>query len=177
MALALPTKKDEAIPVPTEWEWNTFFAVPRFRSTPDPPACLSNPFVRPPRLCLTLRRLSSSSRILPRHPCRKCIYVLCKASNRRWPREPDARRVINTDALVPSPSPNSTPSPPLSPIAPMSLTLSLFLLSYLSTFSSTQLRRSPIDHRPSSRFHNFIAMRGFAREQVNYVRTHRCYAQ
>lgn len=39
-------------------------------------------------------------RILPRRPYRKCIYVLCKAGNRRWPREPDARRVINTDALV-----------------------------------------------------------------------------
>lgn len=139
------------------------------------PSSSSLPYTSPAFILLCRSSPPTSSRILPRHPCRKCIYVLCKVSTRRWPREPDARRVINTDALVPSPY--STPSPPLSPIAPMSLTLSLFLHSFLSTFSSTQLRRSPIDHRPSSRFHNFIAMRGFAREQVNYVRMHRCYAQ
>lgn len=39
-------------------------------------------------------------RLLPRCPYAKCIYVLCKASNRRWPRQPDAHCVINTDALV-----------------------------------------------------------------------------
>lgn len=43
---------------------------------------------------------ASVRRLLPRRPYAKCIYVLCKASNRRWPREPDAHCVINTDALV-----------------------------------------------------------------------------
>lgn len=30
-------EEEEEIPVPTEWELNTFSAVPRFRSAPDPP--------------------------------------------------------------------------------------------------------------------------------------------
>lgn len=63
-------------------------------------------------------------RILPRHPYRKCIYVLCKAGNRRWPREPDARRVINTDALVLS----------LSSTLPPSLFLSLCSTLFHTTF-------------------------------------------
>lgn len=53
----------------------------------------------------------SSARLLSRRPYTKCIYVLCKASNRRWPREPDAQCVINTDALV-------VPFPPSSPPVP-----------------------------------------------------------
>ena len=91
----------------------------RFRFRPSRNGTRSSPFLAVPRrssfsirvnhplrLCLTLCRLSSFFlaptflRILPRRPYRKCIYVLCKAGNRRWPREPDARRVINTDALV-----------------------------------------------------------------------------
>lgn len=76
---------------------------PRQILPPAPPASFHHPLLR---LCLALCRLSSFFlaptffRILPRRPYRKCIYVLCKAGNRRWPREPDARRVINTDALV-----------------------------------------------------------------------------
>lgn len=53
----------------------------------------------------------SSVRLPSRHPYAKCIYVLCKASNRRWPREPDAQCVINTDALVVSFPPSSPPVP------------------------------------------------------------------
>lgn len=73
------------------------------------------PLVRsPPRPPLTLgRTLRRSLRcVFPsRHPYAKCIYVLCKASNRRWPREPDAQCVINTDALVVSFPPSSPPVP------------------------------------------------------------------
>lgn len=75
---------------------------------PDPP-----PYVFPPILPYVLLRALllhfigrsdltkvSSARLPSRRPNAKCIYVLCKASNRRWPREPDAQCVINTDALV-----------------------------------------------------------------------------
>ena len=110
-----------------------FLAVPRFRSAPDPPACPSR-VNHPLRLCLTLCRLSSFFlaptflRILPRRPYRKCIYVLCKAGNRRWPREPDARRVINTDALV---------------LRSLSLSLSLSLSSFLILFISFSFHFAP----------------------------------
>ena len=115
-----------------------FLAVPRFRSAPDPPACPSR-VNHPLRLCLTLCRLSSFFlaptflRILPRRPYRKCIYVLCKAGNRRWPREPDARRVINTDALV---------------LRSLSLSLSHPSLSFpfLSLFISRRIRRFEFFH-------------------------------
>lgn len=50
----------------------------------------------------------SSARLPSRRLYAKCIYVLCKASNRRWPREPDAQCVINTDALVVPFPPSST---------------------------------------------------------------------
>lgn len=100
---------EEEIPVPTEWESNTFLAVPRFRSAPDPPsppppylpATPSYTFSTAP-FSYALSDLSkvSSARLPSRRPYAKCIYVLCKASNRRWPREPDAQCVINTDALV-----------------------------------------------------------------------------
>lgn len=93
-------KKEEAkeeIPVPAKWESNTFFAVPRFRSAPDPPFLPSR---SPSRLVLILCWPSSRVFLPSRYPDAKCIYVLCKTSNRRWPREPDAYCVINTDALV-----------------------------------------------------------------------------
>lgn len=62
---------EEEIPVPTEWESNTFSAVPRFRSAPDPPPYLpSTSLIRsPPRPSppLTLRRTSRRSlrRVFP----------------------------------------------------------------------------------------------------------------
>lgn len=96
------------------------FAVPRFRSAPDPPPYVSLP--TPTLSYVLLRALLlhfigrsdltkvSSVRLPSRRPNAKCIYVLCKASNRRWPREPDAQCVINTDALV-------VPFPPSSPFA------------------------------------------------------------
>ena len=87
-------------------------------------------------------------RILPRHPYRKCIYVLCKASNRRWPREPDARRVINTDALVPSLS-SSLPFPLLYP---------LFI----------SFRCSPLSSFFSSRNHWITVVCSFRTSQVCY---------
>lgn len=97
---------EEEIPVPTEWESNTFSAVPRFRSAPDPPTLpslhLSYTFSSAPPPSYTSSDLPkvSSARLPSRRLYAKCIYVLCKASNRRWPREPDAQCVINTDALV-----------------------------------------------------------------------------
>lgn len=105
---------EKEIPVPTEWESNTFSAVPRFRSAPDPPPYLppSRTFSSAPS-SYTWSDLTkvSSVRLPSRHPYAKCIYVLCKASNRRWPREPDAQCVINTDALVVSFPPSSPPVP------------------------------------------------------------------
>lgn len=105
---------EKEIPVPTEWESNTFSAVPRFRSAPDPP-----PYLSPSRTFSTVPSSYTSSdltkvssaRLPSRRPYAKCIYVLCKASNRRWPREPDAQCVINTDALVVSFPPSSPPVP------------------------------------------------------------------
>lgn len=155
MALALSTegRKRRRFRFRPEWEWNTFLAVPRFRSAPDPPACPSSivilffdfalhfagsPSLTPssvplllPTFLFSLPRSSPlpSFCILPRHPYRKCIYVLCKAGNRRWPREPDARRVINTDALVLS---NSLPFS----FHPVSTLLTLiFLISCRKVFS------------------------------------------
>lgn len=105
---------EKEIPVPTEWESNTFSAVPRFRSAPDPP-----PYLSPSRTFSSALSSYTSSdltkvssvRLSSRYPYVKCIYVLCKASNRRWPREPDAQCVINTDALVVSFPPSSPPVP------------------------------------------------------------------
>lgn len=96
---------EEEIPVPTEWESNTFSAVPRFRSAPDPPPYLPSTSLirsppRPPSYTSSDLPKVSSARLPSRRLYAKCIYVLCKASNRRWPREPDAQCVINTDALV-----------------------------------------------------------------------------
>lgn len=62
---------EEEIPVPTEWESNTFSAVPRFRSAPDPPPYLpstfSYTFSSAPPPPLTLRRTSRRSlrRVFP----------------------------------------------------------------------------------------------------------------
>lgn len=97
---------EEEIPVPTEWESNTFSAVPRFRSAPDPPpylpptSLIRSPPRPPPSYTSSDLPKVSSARLPSRRLYAKCIYVLCKASNRRWPREPDAQCVINTDALV-----------------------------------------------------------------------------
>lgn len=105
---------EKEIPVPTEWESNTFSAVLRFRSAPDPPFYLppSRTFSSAPSSYTSSDLTKVSSVRLPsRRPYAKCIYVLCKASNRRWPREPDAQCVINTDALV-------VPFPPSSPPVP-----------------------------------------------------------
>lgn len=96
-------KKEEAkekIPVPAKWESNTFSAVPRFRSAPDP-LFSSHPDMFTIASCsYTLPALIPRVSLPSRYPDAKCIYVLCKTSNRRWPREPDAHCIINTDALV-----------------------------------------------------------------------------
>lgn len=84
---------------------------PSFPYPPAPPPFLGSTFFR----------------VLPRHPYRKCIYVLCKAGNRRWPREPDARHVINTDALVPSSS--------LRPVSPLLHRPRLVLLHHCFFYS------------------------------------------
>lgn len=103
-------KKEEAkeeIPVPAKWESNTFSAVLRFRSAPDPFSPV--PICSPSRLALILHRSSSRVSLPSRYPDAKCIYVLCKTSNRRWSRELDAYCVINTDVLAVSLSLLSSP--------------------------------------------------------------------
>lgn len=78
----------------------------------------------------------SLARLPFRRPYAKCIYVLCKASNRRWPREPDAQCVINTDALV-------VPFPPTSPPVPFVYS------SFQSVPCLCRSSRASETHRPS----------------------------
>lgn len=89
---------EEEIPVPTEWESNTFSTVPRFRSARQILPLPLVPIRYPASSSYARSVLVGSSSIPPRsRPYAKCICVLCKTSDRRWPREPDAHRVINTD--------------------------------------------------------------------------------
>ena len=96
-------EEGEEIPVPTEWESNTFSTVPRFRSAPDPPLYLpSSLLIFPSCPPLTLRTSRRSlRRVFSLAVLTLSVYMYyAKRVNRRWPREPDTQCVINTDALV-----------------------------------------------------------------------------